>query len=108
MSPAVAGPRSSTSKLIQRAGGRAAALFTEPGLGVIHQDTSHLPRGHGEEMRAVLPGDIHLDQLDERFVNDGRGLQRVARPLALHVAAGAVAQLLIYERRQSFQGAGVP
>ena len=75
---------------------------------MINENTPHLTGGHRKKMCAVLPGDIHLHQLHERFMNDGGGLQRVARPLALHVAAGTVAQLLIYERRQSFQGAGVP
>jgi hypothetical protein len=32
-------------------------------------------------------------------VDDGRCLERVAGPLPLHVAAGAVPQLFIYERR---------
>ena len=86
-------------ELVERAGGRAAALLAEAGLGVVDQDAAHLARGHGEEMRAVLPGHVHLDQLDEGFVNDGGRLQGVAGPLAFHVAAGAVAQLLIYERR---------
>ncbi len=75
---------------------------------MIDQDAAHLAGGDGEEMRAVLPGHVHFDELDERFVDDGRGLERVAGPLALHVAAGAVTQLLIYERRQPLQGTGVP
>ena len=75
---------------------------------MIDEDAAHLPGGDGEEMRAVLPGDVHLDELDERFVDDGGGLQSVAGPLALHVAAGAVAQLLINERRQPLEGTGVP
>ena len=62
---------------------------------MIHEDAAHLPGGHGKEMRAVLPGHVHLDELHERFVDDRGRLQRVAGTLATHVAAGPIAQLFI-------------
>ena len=50
----------------------AAALLIRPGAREIDQDASHQPRGHGEEMRAVLPVDAaafdetQIDLVDER------------------------------------------
>ena len=67
-------------------------------LRVINEDSSHLSRSYREEMRAILPRNIHLDELDERLVDDGSCLQRMTRSLLPHVAARAVAQLFIDER----------
>jgi hypothetical protein len=44
-------------------------------------------------------------------VHDGGGLQGVTRPFAFHVAAGALPEILIYERCQTLQRsrvAGLP
>jgi hypothetical protein len=54
---------------------------------VIDQDTTHLSRCNSKEMRAILPGDIHLNELHEGFMHDGRRLKRVTSAFSSHVAA---------------------
>ena len=45
----------------------AAALLIVPRARVVHEDAAHHPRGHGEEMRAVVPRDrLAVDQADDR------------------------------------------
>src|SRR5215475_451876 len=55
---------------------------------VVHQDAPHQLRSDPEEVRPVLPVDTLLfDQPQVGFVDQGRGLQRVAGTLPPHVAA---------------------
>jgi hypothetical protein len=56
----------------------AAAFESLAGARVIHQDLPHDPRGHAVEVRAA--GIVRmrlLHQTQIRFVDQGRGLQRV-------------------------------
>lgn len=75
---------------------------------MIDQDPPHLPGRDSKEVGAILPRDVHLDELDERFVDNRRGLKRVPWPLLSHVLARAVAQLFVDERRKPFQRARIP
>jgi len=55
-------------------------------------------------MGAILP--LHaanVDQLEESFVDQGRGLKGVANPLTCHIPAGYAAQFRLNKGRQSFQ-----
>ena len=71
----------------------------------LHQDPPHRPRGHGEEVRAVLPLDsVHIDQTDVGFVDECRGLERVVGALASHVAPGQCVELLVDERNELVEG----
>ena len=52
----------------------------------------------------VLPA----DELQVRLVDEGGGLERVARPLVSEVRAGAPAQLVVHEREELFERRRVP
>src|SRR5262249_9465371 len=74
----------------------AAALVGTSPARVINQNLSHHPRRYGEEMRAVLPLHIPaINQMQVRFVDQRRGLQRVASAFALHITLGQMMQLAI-------------
>jgi hypothetical protein len=80
---------------------RAAAFV---GMGrpcVIEQHLPHSVGGDAEEVRTVLPVDpVLADQPHVSFVNQRSRLERVARPLALHVRSGHAAQLPVDQRDQ--------
>ena len=68
---------------------------------VVHQDSSHQRRGHGEEMSAVAPPQrVEARQAHVRLVDEGRRLQRVTGALAAHVVMGEAAQLLVDDRHE--------
>jgi len=84
-----AAPRGRGQGFVERERPRATpALGADAGAGVVHEDAAHLGRGHGEEVRAVLPGHAGIGEAEERFVNEGRRLQGMTRALAAHVPAG--------------------
>jgi hypothetical protein len=59
-------------------------------------------------MRAVLPVHVPLiDEPHERFVNEGRGLERVVCPLASHVLPGHTAQLRVQDGHKPFRSLGI-
>jgi len=53
----------------------AAALARTPGPGALHQDPAHDPGGDAQEMGAVPPVDVGLDEPQVRLVHQRRGLQ---------------------------------
>ena len=56
-------------------------------------------------MRSVLPLDsVHVNEPDVRFVDQRRGLERVVRSLAPHVALGQGVELLVDERNELVEG----
>src|SRR5205085_12565177 len=72
--------------------------------GVVHKDAPHRLRGDAEKMGAVLPADSPLiHQLQERFMDERRGLQGVVAPLAPEVAGGQPAQLGVNLRQQAVE-----
>jgi hypothetical protein len=78
---------------------------------VVDKDATHLSRSNVEEVRPVLPGNIHGDEFDESLVHDGGGLQGVTRPFAFNVSAGARPAIHKYERCKTLQRsrvAGLP
>ena len=79
----------------------AAALGGVAGAGALHQDLAHRQRGNGDEVGAVLELARPLGrQLEEGFVDERRGLESLAGPLAADVARGDAAQLVVDERQQ--------
>lgn len=95
-------------EILERPSRSAAALVPEPHFCVVDEDPAHLPGRDRKKMRPVLPGDVHLDKLDERLMDDGRRLKSVIGALAAHVAPRPIAQLFIYERRQPLEGMSIP
>jgi hypothetical protein len=66
---------------------------------VVNENAAHQRRGHGEEMRAILP--LHAIELDDPqvgFVDERGRLQGVAGPFALQIAMRDPAQLVVDER----------
>ena len=58
----------------------AATLLIAPCARVVDEDAPHDARRHGEEVRAIVPGNgFPVDQPDVRLVDEGRGLEAVAR-----------------------------
>src|SRR5688572_32966104 len=81
--------------------GAAAALLGVARAGALHEDLPHRQRRNGEEVRAVLPRLVFfLAQSQKRFVDQGGGLQRLARPLVAQVVGREPPQLVIYLRHQ--------
>jgi hypothetical protein len=83
-----------------------ATLLVLPRARVIDQDVSHHTCGDREEMGAIMPGDaLRIDQAQIRFVDEGRCLETVSRPLARHAPSRNLVQLTLDERNQSAEGA---
>jgi hypothetical protein len=56
---------------------------------MVHKDMTHDPRASGEEVGAIHPsGALGIDQVQVRFVDERRGLERLARRLSRHVMFG--------------------
>jgi hypothetical protein len=49
------------------------------------------------------PSDVHEPEVD--LVDEGGGLEQMARPLARHVPPGEAAQLVVHEGQQLAHGA---
>ena len=82
----------------------ASALVIATGPGAIHQYATHQLSRNGKEMGAILPA--HIFQIDKpliRFVDQGRGLQRVCAALPHHMSVREPVQLVINERDQPVQ-----
>ena len=95
-------------RLVQRDMRHATPAFQIVAPGVLHQDAPHQLRRHREEMRAILP--LHpliAYEAHVRLIHQRRRLQAMARPLAPHVAARQTVELVIHDRRQSFERARV-
>jgi hypothetical protein len=77
----------------------AAALAGTSPSRVINQNLSHHPRRYGKEMRAVSP--LHIPAINQPqvcFVDQSRGLQRVASAFAPHITLGQMMQLAMDQR----------
>src|SRR5262249_58655145 len=72
--------------------------------GALDQNAAHRLRGRGEEMTPAIPvlWLIAADQPKVRLVNQGRGLERLARPLGGQPGRGQLTQLVVDEREQLF------
>jgi hypothetical protein len=73
---------------------------------MVHQDAAHDPGRYGQEMHAVGPRDrLAVDESDEGFIDERRGLQAVPDALARHAAASDAMELLMDQRDQVLEGA---
>jgi hypothetical protein len=65
---------------------------------IVQQHLPHSPRGNGEKMRAILPLYFPLaGEAQIGFMDDGSGLQRVARAFAPHLRARYTTQFVVYQ-----------
>src|SRR5207253_6170003 len=70
----------------------------------IDQYPAHCLRGDRKEVCSILPARIVLiDQLEVRFVNQRRGLQRVAWPLAIEKVVRQIARFYVDQRYERLQ-----
>ena len=81
-----------------------AAAMNDPLLmtSTFNQDSPHGGGGGSEKMAAVIPLSdiIRPDQSQVSFMHQGRGIQRLVRPLVNHPRCRELAQLIIDERQQ--------
>jgi hypothetical protein len=81
----------------------AAALLAMLRACIVHQNVTHHLRGHGEELRPVLPAYVlPVDQPEVSLVDQSGGLQDMAAPLGRQVPGGDLMQLLLEDGRQLF------
>ena len=75
----------------------------------VNEDAAHGLSGGRKEMSA--PGELRVFvayQSQPGFMDEGCGLQRVARSFISHLGGGKPAQLLVNQRQQFIGGLGVP
>ena len=74
----------------------SSAFLVVLGASVVNEDAPHRLCSDGEEMRAILPLHIPaINQMQVCFVDQRRGLQRVASAFAVHITLGQMMQLAI-------------
>ncbi len=72
------------------------------------EDAPHGFRGRAEKMTAIFPALVFVSgNTQPGFVNERRGLERLARLFAGHFGGGQLAQFRIDERKQFLGGAGI-
>ena len=72
---------------------------------VVDEDAPHHRRRHREEVGAVAPLEaIDIDQPQIRFVDERRGLQRVAGAFGPHVVVRKAVQLVVHDRDERVAG----
>src|SRR6185503_14710949 len=71
----------------------------------LHEDLSHRQCGDGEKVRAAVELARALaGEAQEGLVDEGSGLDGLARPLASHVSCGNAPQLVVDERHELGNG----
>jgi hypothetical protein len=78
--------------------------------GLFDQDPPHGFGGCGKEVSAAVPvlRLFAVQQAQVGFVDEGRGLQRLAGILLRHADCGEVPQLVVNERQELFRGSPIP
>src|SRR5438128_242973 len=71
---------------------------------MVHQDAAHHASAHREEVRAVLPRDVRVDEPEIRLVDERCGLQTVTRALARHAAPCDLVKFPMDEWNQPIEG----
>jgi hypothetical protein len=92
-------------RLIERdVDGPAATLVPRVSTGVVDEHAPHDAGADGEEMRAVLPrGGVTAGEAEEGLVHQRGRLQRMTRPLALHLPRRDATKLREHERREAVE-----
>jgi hypothetical protein len=88
-------------------GSTAAAFLVARRASDINEDAAHQLRADGKKVGAIAP----VEQAKVGFVDQSAGLQDVAGAFAGHVATGHLAQMVVNQRREFFEGglvAGAP
>ena len=75
---------------------------------MVDENPAHHAGGDGEQMHAVLPGDVRVDQAELGLVNQGRGRQGMAAVLILDGVSREFVELLIDDRDQGLERGLVP
>ena len=84
--------------------GMTAPLCGHPPSRTVEQNMAHDLRRHSEEMGSVLP--VHVSDIDELeigLMDEGSGLESLARTLILQMARSDAAQGVVDVRRQTLQ-----
>src|SRR5688572_18177219 len=84
--------------------GACTSFGIQVAASIVDKDAAHHLRRDGEEVRAVIPFHIPLiDKSQERLVDEGRSLKRVAGPLTVHIVMGQTVELTVDERRHALE-----
>jgi hypothetical protein len=76
--------------------GTAASLLILPGSCEVHEDAPHQSGGHREKVRPILPVHaLRIDQPQVSLVDEGSGLEAVARSFTAHAPSGDPLQLVV-------------
>ena len=88
---------------------RPAAFLVVARAREVDEHAAHQPRGHREEVRAILPLDApDINQPEVDLVDERGRLEHVVRTLAGHMPLGNATQLGVDERNQLFDCVAVP
>ena len=72
---------------------------------MVDQDAAHQRGSHREKVRAIAPlHPIEICQAQVRLADDRGRLERVARPLVLHVVVREAPQLRVDDRHEGIAG----
>ena len=78
----------------------AATLFAGFAASIFHQNPPHRLRSNAEEMRAVAPRHLLINQLHIRFIHQRRSLQRMIVAFAAQIVMRQLVQFVIHQRHQ--------
>jgi hypothetical protein len=88
--------------------GAFAATLGKTAAGMVDQQLSHLPAGGGGKVGPVLKSrSLFQEQADDRFVDKGRGLERVALALTAHQVSRDGPQGRVDGFQQAIQSVGL-
>src|SRR6266571_996852 len=74
------------------------------GAGLVGENTPHLPRAQGKEMRTALPvNQLQIGETQVKLIDQRRGLQSMAVTLPCHAALRCPMQLPVNLRSQLLQ-----
>jgi hypothetical protein len=84
----------------------AAAFVGLLAAGLLDEDAAHGLSGGGEEVAAAVPGlrRFGVHQAQVRLVDQGGGLERLARLLLRHPLGRQLTQLVVDQRQELFGG----
>src|SRR5882762_11415642 len=75
-----------------------------PGASLVGENTPHLPRAQGKEMRTVLPvNQLQIGEAQVKLIDQRRGLQSMAVTFPCHAALRRPMQLPVNLRSQLLQ-----
>src|SRR5262249_41221453 len=78
------------------------ALLGIPAAGALDEDAAHRLGRRGEEVTTAVPALdlVSINQPEVRLVDQGRGLERLSRPLLGHLLGRQLAEFVVHQRQE--------